>query len=718
MKTSASCPYLPRSAMHKDDETESDGVLNATAKPSSESRKGPGIWQNFRVWLAKQAPKSNSVSGPKLHKASKLFSKSAIIVKSSSYDVSGEEDGYDRLDMSNLERVPSWRKPVAVQPYNRLNQRRNSVYNSSSESLSSVKSTGARSQWADKIFGNQKEAVSYNQQSSTSNTQLHSNAGNSIKVKHHTSYSLSKLDNSQCRDGQINLRPKSKSDEIAIHASIQYSRRPQTPAFPQSQSLQQRKVSTHSVKETKTIESIQCTYTSSSQCLYSADASSDACSPGLQQDKPISRTSVSSVNSIFEDYKSKYELPVIEGMINQYVLVKQIGEGSFSKVWLVFDVETELYYACKCISKKKLRKMGMWKSGPDRKRKQTQDITLSSATDAPSSQSNCKAKVSQSTSISSQSAIAFDYMNFVKHEIAVLKKLSRHPNIATLVETLDDQKYDTLYMVFDLCEYGSVMKLIAKPQECVNQVTESAFSEKLSRRYFRDIVLGLEYLHSKNIVHRDLKPDNILLKADNHVVIGDFGISFSMSQVGNMSAGNGLLTPALTPPELITDASVNQAAPKQGDADFGVDIWSLGITLFAFLHGYAPFQGQSVSEMYNEIATLNVQTLWNYQLTAPCKDLLSRLLQKDPKQRITLSQVKVHPWTTNNGRDPLCNHDPDEDYCDGENPTGIARLQVSAHQDSFVSQHEVFNAVKPAMTMLDKLRLSKTNTAPIAPKDN
>lgn len=97
---------------------------------------------------------------------------------------------------------------------------------------------------------------------------------------------------------------------------------------------------------------------------------------------------------------------------------------------------------------------------------------------------------------------------------------------------------------------------------------------------------------------------------------------------------------------------------------------------------------------------------------------MSRLLQKDPKQRITLSQVKVHPWTTNNNKDPLCNHDPDEDYRDGNNPTGISCQQFSAHQDSFVSQHEVSNAVKPAMTMLDKLRLSKTNTAPIAAKDN
>lgn len=141
----------------------------------------------------------------------------------------------------------------------------------------------------------------------------------------------------------------------------------------------------------------------------------------------------------------------------------------------------------------------------------------------------------------------FDYMEFVRREIAILKKLSHHPNIATLHEVLDDQKYDTLYMVFDLCEYGSVMHL----PPLNSTVTYQCFSEPMARRYFRDIVMGLKYLHAKGIVHRDLKVDNILLTADNHCVIGDFGISFSMSMAGNMGSGNGILTPILTPPEMV-----------------------------------------------------------------------------------------------------------------------------------------------------------------------
>lgn len=200
----------------------------------------------------------------------------------------------------------------------------------------------------------------------------------------------------------------------------------------------ERKLSTHSVRETCAID-------------YS--------------NKPVSQSihllSLESISSTSSD-------ECTQAMINQYLLVKEIGEGSFSKVLLVYDTQLGRYYACKAVSKKRLRKKNIWRNGPQRKKKSI--VGPEFPVVAPEQ----------------PAAVKFDYMQMIRREIAIMKRLSCHPRVSTLVEVLDDEKHDTLYMVFELCEYGSIMKLSPScPAE--------PFSEELACRYFRDVVLGLEY---------------------------------------------------------------------------------------------------------------------------------------------------------------------------------------------------------------------------------
>ena len=84
-------------------------------------------------------------------------------------------------------------------------------------------------------------------------------------------------------------------------------------------------------------------------------------------------------------------------------------------------------------------------------------------------------------------------------EVSILKKL-HHPNVVELYEVIDDPKVDKLFLVFEYIESGCLMKIISK-----DKTDKPAFAEETCRRYFRDLICGLEYLHENKIVHRDIK---------------------------------------------------------------------------------------------------------------------------------------------------------------------------------------------------------------------
>jgi serine/threonine protein kinase len=129
-------------------------------------------------------------------------------------------------------------------------------------------------------------------------------------------------------------------------------------------------------------------------------------------------------------------------IVNQYLVVKEIGEGSFSKVLLVFDTREQRYYACKTISKKRLRKKNLWLNGPVRKKRGSK---LGKNLSVPAPNVDASANHPATTDGVTKN-IRFDYMDMVRREIAILKRISHHPHLAMLVEVLDDETYDTLYM--------------------------------------------------------------------------------------------------------------------------------------------------------------------------------------------------------------------------------------------------------------------------------
>ena len=159
-------------------------------------------------------------------------------------------------------------------------------------------------------------------------------------------------------------------------------------------------------------------------------------------------------------------------------------------------------------------------------------------------------------------------------------------------------------------------------------------SEKEARRLFQQIIFGLEYLHINGVSHRDLKPENILLDQDKNVKICDFGLSNKMKDGNFLYSSCG--SPNYAAPELINGKSYNGAL---------IDIWSSGVILYTILTGQLPFNEKQANKLYQKIR----ECKYTIPKTVPdaAKDLITRMLQKNPLDRITIDEIKQHKWFNN-----------------------------------------------------------------------
>lgn len=278
----------------------------------------------------------------------------------------------------------------------------------------------------------------------------------------------------------------------------------------------------------------------------------------------------------FSRYAIKDEDCSGKKMINNYVREGNIGTGSYSKVVLCRNIADETLYAMKVVQKSRLRKI----------------------------------KVSPLETA----------LTDVYKEVSILKELD-HPNIVKLIEVIDDCESDRLYMILEYVE-GRCMFEGSGP--C------GGIGEENAQKYFRDLVAGIMYLHSRRIIHGDIKPENLLITAAGQVKICDFSVS-QRFQGNNDELRRSPGTPVYTAPECITGTTYRGRA---------ADIWAMGVTLYCMVLGQYPFKGDTLQSTYDEIVhgTLKVPEGLNPQLA----NLLEGLLCKDPSHRMSLDAVVKH----------------------------------------------------------------------------
>eukprot|EP00455_Lapot_gusevi_P018829 TRINITY_DN2033_c0_g1_i1.p1 TRINITY_DN2033_c0_g1~~TRINITY_DN2033_c0_g1_i1.p1 ORF type:complete len:405 (+),score=126.25 TRINITY_DN2033_c0_g1_i1:62-1216(+) len=334
-------------------------------------------------------------------------------------------------------------------------------------------------------------------------------------------------------------------------------------------------------------------------------------------------------------------------LLNQYALLKTLGSGSYGKVRLAQDINTTQTYAIKIFSKKQLKKKREYlPGGPG------QPMNVVTALDK------------------------------VKKEIEIMQELS-DSNVIQLYEVINDPEDDKLYMVLELGERGTLMQWNRVKGKYVSSWFESEPSPfgglppAYACKFFSDCVQGLQYLHSQRVVHRDIKPDNLMLSREGKLKLADLGVAhrFADDQLRTLADSNG--TYSYLAPEA--------CAGQEFDA-YMADVWALGVTLYVMLYGVCPFSSEHPHQLFEMIQndpvvfpTVPAESLSPALATefSLFGDLISRLLTKQPADRIHLDEIKNHPWIVSHQNDQLDfdqlfsrhhsqDSDNDDDDCDSD----------------------------------------------------
>ena len=207
----------------------------------------------------------------------------------------------------------------------------------------------------------------------------------------------------------------------------------------------------------------------------------------------------------------------------------------------------------------------------------------------------------------------------VRREINILH-LCTHPHIIRLYEVVDTPT--DIFLVNEYVSGGELFDYI---------VSKGRLSADEARNFFHQIISGVEYCHFQKIVHRDLKPENLLLDANLNIKIADFGLSNLMRDGDFLRTSCG--SPNYAAPEVISGHLY--AGPE-------VDVWSCGVILYALLCGSLPFDDESIPHLFKKIKS-GMYSLPTH-LSQLAKNLIPRMLEVDPMKRITIPEIRLHPW--------------------------------------------------------------------------
>lgn len=257
--------------------------------------------------------------------------------------------------------------------------------------------------------------------------------------------------------------------------------------------------------------------------------------------------------------------------MQKYEFGKMLGQGNFAKVYHGRDVNSGQSIAIKVIDKEKVLKVGL--------------------------------------------------IDQTKREISVMKMV-KHPNVIELFEVMA-----TKSKIYFAMEY-------AKGGELFEKVAKGRLKEDVARKYFQQLILAVDFCHSRGVYHRDLKPENLLLDEFGNLKVTDFGLSAHDS----CTRLDGLFhttcgTPAYVAPEVIS---------RKGYDGGKSDIWSCGVILFVLLTGHLPFNDSNIMQMYRKISKADYKCPnW---VPPEARRLLKRILDPNPVSRISMKKIMENSW--------------------------------------------------------------------------
>lgn len=202
-------------------------------------------------------------------------------------------------------------------------------------------------------------------------------------------------------------------------------------------------------------------------------------------------------------------------------------------------------------------------------------------------------------------------------EIEILKSIE-FKHIVEVFEWFEDE--NNLYIVMEYLSNGSLQHMVS---------SAGPIKEMVAKKYIYQLLLTIDFLHQKQIMHRDIKAENILLDANNDIRLIDFGLSEDFNKLEKICG-----SPAYMAPEMIHDGHYDERA----------DLWSIGILMYYLIVGRFPVYEDTYQKLFYKI--LHTDFLFPDNISKEAKDLLSRLLEKNPDNRISVHDALNHLWIT------------------------------------------------------------------------
>ncbi|KAF6025755.1 MELK [Bugula neritina] len=218
----------------------------------------------------------------------------------------------------------------------------------------------------------------------------------------------------------------------------------------------------------------------------------------------------------------------------------------------------------------------------------------------------------------------------VKTEIAAMKELC-HQHICKLYEVIETEKY--YFLVIEYCPNGELFDYI---------VAKDKLDESEARHLFRQVVSAVAFIHENGYAHRDLKPENLLLDDQQNIKLIDFGLCAKPEGGMNHQLLTCCGSPAYAAPELIDGQTYFGAA---------VDVWSMGVMLYALLCGFLPFDDDNLSSLYQKVKAGKYEK--PYWLSSASVKVLNDILQVHPMRRISTGELLSHPWIIQDYEEPV-----------------------------------------------------------------
>ncbi|KAL8171834.1 hypothetical protein V2J09_023638 [Rumex salicifolius] len=236
-------------------------------------------------------------------------------------------------------------------------------------------------------------------------------------------------------------------------------------------------------------------------------------------------------------------------------------------------------------------------------------------------------------SISKHKLVFSDDYDDVWREIQIMHHVSSIPSVVSIRGAYEDSKH--IHLVMELCEGGELFDRIIK---------KGSYSEREAAKLMNTIVRFVESCHSLGVMHRDLKPENFLFKStddDSPLKVIDFGLSVFFYPGDTFTGTVG--SPYYVAPEVLKKSYGPEA-----------DVWSVGIILYILLTGVPPFWAETTKGIFRKVlkGTLDLECRECANISENGKDLIMKMLEKDPQKRLSVYQVLCHPWMADESNVP------------------------------------------------------------------